>query len=188
MVKWAIPVLTAVLLALPQTARAGAGALAHPERMGLAVTYGHTYDPEPTFSFTQLTGLLQYDYDKVWPNPAPDPLYFKLEGSGGMAHFEGHERLMTSVNMLAQYYLAPAGQRIRPYMEAGIGLIYTDFQVEGQGLRFNFNPQAGLGFDLATADGTTYYFNFRLHHLSNGELYHENRGVNSVLIQVGRYF
>ena len=95
--------------------------------------------------------------------------------------------MITSANILAQYYLGGGSGRFRPYVEAGIGLIYTDFQVEGQGLRFNFNPQAGLGCDLRTGGGVVWFTNLRLHHLSNGGLYDDNRGINSVLVQVGRY-
>lgn len=177
-----------LLLLLPNPARAGFAELAHPERTGAGLTFGHSYDPSPTFGFAQLTGVLQYDYDRVWPHRAPEPLSFKLEGSLGLASYQSNERLLASVNMLAQYYLAPATDRLRPYLEAGIGLIYGDFQADGQGLRLNFNPQTGLGCDYQSLAGTTYFTNFRLHHLSNGGLKHDNRGSNSLLLQVGRYF
>ena len=162
--------------------------VADPERVGLGVTLGRSYDPSPTFGFGQLTGVAQYDYDRIAWHRAPERLKFKLEGSLGAASFEGDQRLLASFNMLAQHYLAPATDRIRPYMEAGIGLIYSDFQVNHQGLRFNFNPQAGVGCDIRTTAGPVYFSNLRLHHLSNGGLHHDNRGVNSVLLQVGRYF
>lgn len=172
----------------PDPARAGLVELAHPDRIGAGLTFGHSYDPSPTFGFAQLTGVLQYDYDRVWPHRAPEPLFFKLEGSLGQASYRGDERLLASVNMLAQYYLVPAGARFRPYLEAGIGLIYSAFQGEAQGLRLNFNPQAGLGCDYQGLGGTIYFSNFRLHHLSNGGLHSDNRGTNSVLLQIGRYF
>ncbi len=181
-----IPLL--LLLTAVPAARAGFNDLSRPERLGLALTLGHSYDPEPTFGFAQLTGVAQYDYDRVWPHPAPEPLRFKLESSLGFASYQGNRRLFSSVNMLAQYYLAPKTARFRPYVEAGIGLIYSDFQVEGQGLRINFNPQFGIGCDYRSQAGAIYFASFRPHHLSNGELYHENRGINSVLVQFGRYF
>jgi len=180
-------ILPLVLTMVPE-ARAGFHELSDPGRLGLALTLGHSYDPEPTFGFAQLTGVAQYDYDKVWDHPAPEPLRFKLETSLGFASYLGHRRLFSSVNMLAQYYLAPESSRFRPYVEAGIGLIYSDFQVEGQGLRINFNPQFGIGCDYRSQAGPFYFVNFRPHHLSNGELYHDNRGINSVLVQIGRYF
>jgi hypothetical protein len=172
----------------PPAARAGFNELLQPERSGLALTMGHSYDPNPTFGFAQLTGVAQYDYDRVWPHRAPEPLRFKLESSLGFASFRGKRRLFVSVNMLAQYYLAPATARFRPYLEGGIGLIYSDFRVDGQGLRGNFNPQAGIGCDYLDSNGKLYFANIRPHHLSNGDLNHDNRGINSVLVQFGRYF
>ena len=156
--------------------------------MGIGLSLGSSYDPEPTFEFYQLNGVWLYDYDRIWPHRAPDLLYFKVEGSLGAADFQGRARLMTSANILAQYYLADGSARRRPYVEAGIGLIYIDFQVEGQGLRFNFNPQVGFGCDVLTGSGDHWFTNFRLHHISNGGTYHENRGINSVMMQLGRYF
>jgi hypothetical protein len=178
------------LLLPPGLVRAGSAAgFAHPARIGAGLTVGHSYDPAPTFGFYQFTGVLQYDYDRIWLHRAPEPLFFKVEGCLGLASYRDVVRLMTSVNMLAQYYLAGNGSaRVRPYVEAGIGLIYTDFRSEGQGLRFNFNPQAGIGGDLRTGDGAVWFANVRLHHLSNSGLYHANRGSNSVLFQLGRYF
>lgn len=91
--------------------------------------------------------------------------------------------------MLALYFLDfLRSERFRPYVEAGIGLIYTDFQVKGQGLRINFNPQAGVGTEINLGEGKPWFAALRLHHFSNGNLYKDNRGVNSVLIQVGRFF
>lgn len=178
-----------MLLLLPVLVSAEEGGFSAPERRSLGLTLGHSYDPSPTFGFLQITGVLQYDYDRVWPHRAPEPLYFKVEASLGLADYSDNASLITSANMLAQYYFRDVGSsQIRPYIEAGIGLIYTDFKVEGQGLRFNFNPQAGLGCDFRTKGGEDYFVNIRLHHLSNGDLYHDNRGVNAMLFQLGRWF
>lgn len=176
-----------LLLLLPNPARGGFAELVHPDRTGAGLAWGHSYDPAPTFGFGQLIGVLQYDYDRVWPHRAPEPLFFKLEASLGLAAYQSRERLLASANVLAQYYLTPKTDRLRPYLEAGIGLIYSDFQVEGQGWRLNFNPQAGLGCDYQGQAGDIYFTNLRLHHLSNGGLHHDNRGVNAFLLQIGRY-
>ncbi|MBU0483412.1 MAG: acyloxyacyl hydrolase [Proteobacteria bacterium] len=177
-----------LLILIPGSVLAGEGGFNDPERAGIGVTFGHSYDPSPTFGFLQITGILQYDYDRIWPHPAPEPLYFKVEASLGLADYHDNKRLMTSANMLAQYYISDKPGRFHPYLEAGIGLIYTDFNVEDQGLRFNFNPQAGIGCDFLTKKGNGYFANLRLHHLSNGNLYRDNRGNNSVLLQIGRWF
>ena len=82
----------------------------------------------------------------------------------------------------------PYTLRLRPYLEGGIGVIYTDFQVEGQGSRFNFNPQIGIGTEFKTDSGPPFFATIRLSHISNAGLNDENRGVNSFLLMIGRFF
>lgn len=166
---------------------AGAQEDAVPPRYVLGGSLGMTYDPNNDIDFVLLSGAALLDYDRIWPHRAPEPLRFKMEGSAGLTTAP-HTRAVVSANILALYFLQKwETPTMRPYVEAGIGLIYTDFQVDGQGLRVNFNPQAGIGseFDLG---GESWFAAFRLHHLSNGQLHRENRGINSVLFQVGRFF
>ena len=149
-----------------------------PTRYGMALTAGRTYDPTNNIDFYMMSGFVLYDYERVWKHKAPDPLRFKVEGSIGTAH-DHKTRLVSSINMFALYYLDFfKNENIKPYVEAGIGLIYTDFQVKGQGLRINFNPQLGLGTELKTGLDETCFISVRLHHISNGGLNHENRGIN----------
>jgi lipid A 3-O-deacylase len=176
----------ALLLPLLLLALCPAGAWgeeAVPTRFAAAAIGGHAYDPE-TIDFVLLSGVALFDYDRIWPHRAPAPLRFKVEGSLG-GTVEGRQRGIAAANIFALYYLdrwRTAG--LRPYGEAGIGLIYTDFQVHHQGLRINFNPQAGIGAEF----GKHGFAALRLHHLSNGNLHHDNRGINAVLLQAGRYF
>jgi lipid A 3-O-deacylase len=157
-------------------------------KYGLAMVLGNSYAPTNNISFYMLSGSVLYDYEKVWHNKAPEPLRFKVEYNIGIAR-EQRTRLMTSMNMFALYYLNSLGNKnIMPYMEGGIGIIYTDFQIKGQGLKINFNPQMGIGAEFKTKSRDTYYMSFRLHHISNGGFDKENRGINSVLLMLGRYF
>jgi hypothetical protein len=96
---------------------------------------------------------------------------------------------MVSVGMMALYYLEfLSSQRMNPYVEGGIGVIYTDFQVEGQGLRFNFNPQIGIGTEFQFNSGAPFFSAIRLMHMSNAGLDSENRGLNSIVCIFGRFF
>jgi hypothetical protein len=134
-----------------------------------------------------VSGVALFDYDRVWPHRAPEDLRFKVELSAGSA-IAPRTRLTASFTFLALYYLRFLSTRsLRPYVEGGIGAIFTDFQVPGQGSRFNFNPQVGIGTDIQTFSGT-YFTALRLHHVSNAALASENRGLNSVLLEVGRFF
>jgi lipid A 3-O-deacylase len=160
-----------------------------PDQHGLSTEYGYAFDPHRDISFVMARAFAIYDYGAVWRSEHPKALRFKVEGAVGTTVTPDRD-FMASVDMLAMYYprLRP-GQTLRPYVEGGIGIIYTEFRVPGQGLHFNFNPLLGVGCELPQRDGKNPFLALRLHHLSNGELYYrENRGVNSVVLQVGRYF
>ena len=158
-----------------------------PTRYGVGLLAGRAYDPDQ-FGLLIVQGQALLDYDRVAWHAAPDPLRLKLEGNLGITT-DGRHRGLLAVNALALYYLEGARVgRLLPYVEAGIGLIYTDFQVEGQGLRVNFNPQLGVGGEYRLADGGALSLALRLHHLSNGKTYQENRGINSALLMIGYLF
>ncbi len=156
---------------------------------GIAGVCGYTYDPGDNIYFSQISLYALYDYDKVWPHRAPEPLRFKVEGNLGVAGFDDEPKLLLNIGMLALYYLDHfATDKIRPYVEAGIGLIYTDYRVDNQAFRFNFNPQAGIGFEYNKKRGDLFFVSLRLHHLSNGGLNNDNRGQNSVMLMIGQNF
>jgi lipid A 3-O-deacylase len=157
-------------------------------RYGLAAVLGKTFDPINDIYFTQISGFIMWDYDKVWRHWAPDPLRFKVEGTAGLT-VSPKTRAMVSVGMMALYYLEfISSTRLVPYLEGGIGVIYTDFQVDGQGSRINFNPQIGIGTEFGGESGAPFFGAVRLSHISNAGLHNENRGVNSVVLMIGRFF
>jgi lipid A 3-O-deacylase len=51
-----------------------------------------------------------------------------------------------------------------------------------------FNSQLGLGTEGVTEIFGNFLAALRMHHLSNGGLHHDNRGVNSLILQIGRYY
>lgn len=158
------------------------------DRYGLAIVLGNSYDPTGDIDFYMLSGSVLYDYERIWHHRSPDPLRFKVEYNIGAAREKG-TRFMTSLNIFALYYPDLFQDNgAKPYIEGGIGVIYTDFRVKGQGLRINFNPQMGIGVEFGTESRDAYFLCFRLHHISNGDLYKDNRGVNSALLMLGRYF
>ena len=158
------------------------------DRYGLSVNIGNTYDPSTKTGFVMLSGFALYDYDKIWPHAAPDPLRFKVEVSAGYTWTKDKD-FMASASIFAVYYLDRFMQKsFRPYVEGGIGGIYTQWKVDGQGSHLNFNPQVGIGTEISTGYGGTYLAAVRLHHLSNAELKEENRGVNSIVFVIGRFF
>jgi len=159
-----------------------------PDQYGMSVEYGYTYDPSQQLTFLLARVFAIYDYGTVWRIDRPKALRFKVEGALGSTLTPEND-LIASANMLALYYPGKlTGASLRPYLEAGIGIIYTQFRVPGQGLHVNFNPLLGVGCELPQANGKHPFAAIRLHHLSNAEIDHDNRGVNSVELQIGRYF
>jgi lipid A 3-O-deacylase len=156
-------------------------------RYGLGLGYGLGYDPEDAEHFVLATGFALFDYEAIWPHAAPEALRFKTEVAlGGTT--QSSPELIASVSGLALYYLD--GLRtptIRPYVEAGVGVIYTGHKVAGQGSSLNFNPQVGLGIEFSGPTKMPTWVSLRLHHISNAGLHRDNRGVNSVLLQAGWY-
>lgn len=155
-----------------------------PHETALGLYAGTAYDWSD-MSFCLASWQALFDYDEIWPHPAPEGLGIRVEADAGVAvgsEFSG-ERLMASGNFLAVYeFGSPRTSRIVPYVEAGIGLIYTDFQREDQGWRLNFNPVAGFGVRMGSK-----FIVLRAHHLSNGGLDDDNRGINSVVLGFGIY-
>lgn len=158
-----------------------------PTRYGVGLLAGPTYDPG-NVGLVIVQGQMLFDYDRLFWHAAPESLRLKLEANLGLT-LDGRNRSLLSVNMMALRYLDSwQFGSWTPYVEAGIGVIYTDFQVEGQGLRINFNPQAGIGAEYALPGGHSLAMGLRLHHISNANMHKDNRGVNSVLMSIGYLF
>ncbi len=159
-----------------------------PDRYGFQAIIGNTFDPTTEIGFAMLSGFALYNYDKIWPHAAPEALRFKMEASVGAA-LRNEKGVMVSAGIFALYYLDKiAGEDYRPYIEGGIGGIYTQWRVSGQGSHLNFNPQAGIGTEFSVGSGPPFLAAVRLHHISNAGLDDDNRGVNSVVFVLGRFF
>jgi hypothetical protein len=159
-----------------------------PNRYGLATIIGNTYDPDDNIGFALLSGFALFDYDKIWHHAAPAPLRFKVEASIGSTWTQKKE-VMASVGIFALYFLDKlAGHGFKPYVEGGIGGVYTGWKVEGQGSHLNFNPQIGIGTEFSIGSGPPFFTAVRLHHISNAGLKKDNRGANSIVLVVGRFF
>jgi len=161
-----------------------------PTESGIALNSGYTYDPSDNTMFLQISVFRLYDYEKVWRHKAPDNLKFKVEGSFGAASLDDKDvRIIANANILALLYLDRfESDRIKPYLEAGIGVIYTDYCVRDQDYRFNFNPQAGIGLEFKRKGKANRFAALRMHHISNGGIGSSNRGQNSIVFMFGQFF
>jgi lipid A 3-O-deacylase len=153
----------------------------------VAASFGTSYGASEPLDYALLTYQWLFDYREVWLHDAPPELKFKVELSGGVKT-NGRERFIGSLSGLAVYFPSwLATERLQPYIEGGVGGIYTDFRVEGQGFRWNFHPQAGIGA-LIHGNGPPWYVALRFNHLSNAGLDDDNKGTNAVALTVGRFF
>jgi len=186
---WFVLLWFLVLGVFPQDVLAGEDSLDDvPNRYGFATVIGNTYDPDDNIGFALLSGFALFDYDKIWHHAAPAPLRFKVEAGIGSTWTKEKE-VMVSAGIFALYFLDGfSGHGLRPYVEGGIGGIYTGWKVEGQGSHLNFNPQIGIGTELSIGSGPPFFTAVRLHHISNAGLKKDNRGANSIVLVVGCFF
>jgi hypothetical protein len=162
--------------------------LAAPERKAAAISLASSYDPNFNLSSFRGSVAALYDHGQLWDNIKSGNTAFKLEAVAGVL-FRPEYRTVASVNMLSLYYPDfMKSSDLRPYLEAGIGVIYTDYRVDGQAYRYNFNPQLGIGAEVKGGKGDTFYVAMRLHHVSNSGINRDNQGVNSLLFQVGKFY
>lgn len=166
-----------------------------PPRYGIGIINANAWDPVTDIHYVQFSFFGVWDYDKVWRHWAPENLRFKAELNVG-ATDNNPVRAVISAEMAAIYYwksLATHG--FYPYMSGCFGIIYTDFRTrdpeppyEEMGLRFNFNPMIGIGTEIAARNGGNYFTEVRLSHISNAGLDDQNRGLNSVVLLLGKFF
>jgi lipid A 3-O-deacylase len=188
-----VPVLMALHLAMvgcPGKVRAEANPAEEiPIRYGVGGTFGYAFNiDEETLLFSQAVGFALFDLKTLWRHPALDPLRFKVEVSAGST-LNPDTRFMASAGIFVLYYLDwLAVGSLRPYFEGGGGGIYTDFKVDGQAYRFNFNPQIGIGAEFKAGSDLSCFTAVRLNHISNAGLNDDNRGINSIVFMLGLYF
>lgn len=120
--------------------------------------------------------------------PAHDKLKTVLEFSVGAANGSEDGTIVSGAVLARRFFNNAPGKSIRPYIEGGIGIIYTGFKIPGQGVKVNFNPVIGVGLDYTNESRQRYFAALRMNHISNGNLHRENRGINSVIISFGSYF
>lgn len=158
-------------------------------RFGVATTFAQGVGLSDNYGMGLVTLVGLFDYDRVWPHRAPDPLRFKVELTAGSSLWPEAPRAVVSANILALCYLDfISSTAVRPYVEGGIGGIYTDFQVQGQGSRINFNPVAGFGLEFPSVSGPTWFTAIRASHYSNAGILDDNQGVNTFGTMLGIYF
>ncbi|WP_026195725.1 acyloxyacyl hydrolase [Verrucomicrobium sp. 3C] len=87
-------------------------------------------------------------------------------------------------NVFVRYNFVQPNWRIVPYVEGGVGFVYTDaYTVPNQsvvGQAIEFTPQAGAGFRYMLSKHWSINAEALFHHMSNADMAARNIGVNEV--------
>jgi hypothetical protein len=78
--------------------------------------------------------------------------------------------------------------RLRPFIEGGEGIMYTDLRKQRFGTPINFSSQFGAGLEYEIRPGLDFTFAARIRHMSNAGLASSNPGVNTYFGLVGLTF
>jgi hypothetical protein len=99
-----------------------------------------------------------------------------------------HEDLGTtyagSAALVFRHYFAP-GKRLRPFLSAGGGVVYSNGRIPRDISRVNFTPQGGGGVSVTVRHGTVFSAEYRIHHMSDGVMTDYNPGANSNVLLAG---
>jgi hypothetical protein len=82
-------------------------------------------------------------------------------------------------------YYFNLGNHLAPYVEGGLGLLYTDLRGYHLGGRFSFMETLGAGVAYSLSDNLVLNAGWRYRHISNAGLYKDNVGLNSGIFLAG---
>ncbi len=114
-------------------------------------------------------------------------LEFVGEGLLSFARQESEDRYAAELTGLIVYNIRLSEKWV-PFVELGVGVLYTDLDPERFGSHFNFTPQGGAGVRYKILEGRYLTFSYRLHHISNAGIDEENRSIDSHFFSIGLSF
>lgn len=77
---------------------------------------------------------------------------------------------------------------VRPFLEGGEGVVYTDLRKQDLGSRLQFTSQIGAGLEVDVRPGMAFGFQVRFRHMSNAGMASSNPGINTLYGLVGLTF
>ncbi len=80
-------------------------------------------------------------------------------------------------------FLAPGS--VVPFVDAGGGIMITDFRLQDREDGFDFTYQVGVGLQYFVSPSVAITTSARFDHISNAYITGNNLGINSILFQVG---
>ena len=98
--------------------------------------------------------------------------------------YKGPGHYMGGITAMIRYNIVPKGSRFVPYVQIGVGIVYTDAYRDGTqnaiGNQIEFTPQASVGCQYLINRKWSISAELIFHHISNAGIDHRNRGINAV--------
>lgn len=103
-----------------------------------------------------------------------------------VVRFEAETSSVTAggLSVLGRWLFAGVG-RVRPYLEAGVGLLVGDFNLRQTDCDVNYVLQGGPGVLVRVGERAALTAGYRFHHVSNADTCRNNLGLNSSLFLLG---
>jgi lipid A 3-O-deacylase len=111
---------------------------------------------------------------------------FELLAEPTLIHLEGDRSSATvgGISALARWIFVGTG-RVRPYLEAGGGVLAGQTEFKATGCDVNFALEGGPGVMVLLSDATALTIGYRFQHISNGGRCSEDLGLNSSVFLLG---
>jgi opacity protein-like surface antigen len=103
-----------------------------------------------------------------------------------LIHFDGGDESATLIGLAAVgRWVFNASTRVKPYIEAGVGILGGESSFRQTNCDVNFILQAGLGALVFVSPRAALTAGYRYHHVSNADTCDQNLGINSSLFILG---
>lgn len=174
----------------------GAESLFKRNRLSVQLMTGAVFSPfiweleRPTLNFFQTN--LRLGWMLTEPGPGRSILRGCHELILELSHadiFSGPGHYLSGITPLGRYNFIQPGARLVPYLQGGVGIVYTDaYKDRSQdviGQAFEFTPQFSLGLRYLAGKQWSVDLEGKLQHISNAGMSSRNEGVNGGGIFLG---
>jgi hypothetical protein len=177
----------AVVAGPPGAARAGDPFAAGTKDVGLGVAASISHEGKrglDTVAGFQLLAHAGYVVtDAIGPGWLRGNLELLLEPS--LIHLTSDAGSATVVGVSGLGRWIFSGTRVRPYLDAGAGVLLGETHLEQTTCGVNFVIQGGPGLLVVLSDRTTLAVGYRYQHVSNANACQPNPGINSSALYLG---
>ncbi|MFM8409474.1 MAG: acyloxyacyl hydrolase [Alphaproteobacteria bacterium] len=175
-----------VTLRPPGTAPDGSVSRHGIQHWGVKIGYG--------WSKQRQTGVIPFYGQVGWsfPDWLDKPLLrwhldfqYVLEAWAGGTHSPYTSAFEIGVNPISLRLAWDRGQQFVPYLQGGLGVMYTSLQGVRTGGPFEFDELFGIGIEAFVTKRFALTVEYRYRHMSNAGIYEDNRGLDTQFVLFG---